>query len=124
MKKFTLFCICSTLFLTFEVEAGCQGKFLNPVSDICWRCLFPITIGGMKVAGQNQEDTPNPHQLICLCPRPPLPLPVPGIPISFWEPVRLVDVTRTPYCLVNMGGIQIAGNSNNLQGRGSVSTNG
>lgn len=33
---------------------------------------------------------------------------MPGIPISFWEPARLVDVTRTPFCLVNLGGFKIA----------------
>ena len=34
-------------------------------------------------------------------------LPIPGLSIGFWEPVRLVDVTRTPYCMVNLGGISI-----------------
>ncbi len=116
--------VLSLMAFTFTVEAQCQGRFINPVSDICWKCLFPITIGGINITGDNQEDTNNPHQLICACPRPPLPVPVPGIPISFWEPVRLVDVTRTPYCLINMGGIQMAGNAENLQGRGSVSTKG
>jgi conjugal transfer pilus assembly protein TraU len=112
------------LFLVgFKVDAACQGRFVNPATDICWSCLFPITIGGMTVM-RGREDTPNPRQLLCACPRPPLPVPVPGIPISFWEPVRLVDVTRTPYCLVNMGGIQIAGRGNSHQNSGSVSTNG
>ncbi len=109
------------LCLHGEAQAKCQGKFVNPITDICWSCLFPITIGGMKVMG-GREDTPNPHQLVCMCPRPPLPM-VPGIPISFWEPVRLVDVTRTPYCLVNLGGLEIVSGTS-LKDRGSVSTNG
>jgi len=33
--------------------------------------------------------------------------PVLGIPISFWEPARLADVTRTPYCMVSLGGFQL-----------------
>ena len=122
-KRFYLIMLLM-ITLTLDVYAGCQGRFLNPITDICWSCLFPITIGGIKIASHNSEDTPNSHQLICLCPKPPLPVPVPGIPISFWEPVRLIDVTRTPYCMVNMGGIQMAGDTNTLQGRGSVSTNG
>src|SRR5262249_26185087 len=30
-----------------------------------------------------------------------------GISIGFWEPVRLVDGTRKPFCMVNLGGIQL-----------------
>jgi conjugal transfer pilus assembly protein TraU len=29
------------------------------------------------------------------------------VTIGFWEPVRLVDVTRTPFCMVGLGGIAI-----------------
>ena len=53
-------------------------------------------------------DDPNPNRRpVCFCQHPQLRVPMPGLPISYWEPVRLVDVTRTPYCLVNMGGLQI-----------------
>ncbi len=24
---------------------ACQGRFVNPITDICWSCLFPISIG-------------------------------------------------------------------------------
>lgn len=108
------------LFSLESVEANCQGRFVNPLTDICWSCLFPMTIGGANVSGGGFEDTPNPSGFLCMCPRPPLNLPTPGVPVSFWEPARLVDVTRTPYCLINMGGIQLAG-SGRMQGRGSVS---
>ncbi|MBY0280994.1 MAG: TraU family protein [Alphaproteobacteria bacterium] len=103
-----------------EIQATCQGRFVNPLTDICWSCLFPMTIGGANVSGGGFEDTPNPSGFVCMCPRPPLNLSTPGVPVSFWEPARLVDVTRTPYCLINMGGIQMAG-GNRMQGRGSVS---
>ena len=110
------------LSLTFEVQAKCHGKFPNPISDICWSCVFPITLGGMNISSKG-EDPPNPRGLICSCLRPPSPVPVPGVPISFWEPVRLVDVTRTPYCMVNLGGMQLI-NRSSLNGRGSVATGG
>ena len=106
-----------------DAAFACQGKFVNPITDICWSCLFPITVAGFNVTG-GREDTANSRAFLCACPRPPLPIPVPGIPISFWEPVRLVDVTRTPYCLVNMGGIKIGGDDQNPKNKGSVSTGG
>jgi conjugal transfer pilus assembly protein TraU len=101
------FIIFMTFFITPEHSKACSGRFVNPISDICWSCLFPISIGPVNVNGGGREDTNNPIQIPCMCPRPPLPFPVPGIPVGFWEPARLVDVTRTPFCMVNMGGLQL-----------------
>ena len=86
---------------------GCVGRFVNPITDICWKCLFPITIGGVKIVSSPMADTNSPRQIICFCKRPGIPVPVPGIPIGFWEPVRLVDVTKSPMCMVSLGGISL-----------------
>jgi conjugal transfer pilus assembly protein TraU len=37
-------------------------------------------------------------------------IPLPGIAVGFWEPVRLVDITRNAMCLVNMGGVDLGHN--------------
>jgi conjugal transfer pilus assembly protein TraU len=102
------------LVLTTQIQSKCVGKFVNPVTDICWSCIFPITIGGLRVSSKG-EDTPNSKALICSCAKP---FPRVGIPVSFWEPARLVDVTRTPYCLVNMGGLSMM--NKGVKGAGSV----
>lgn len=81
----------------------CQGKFANPVTDICWSCIFPLTLGGKQMMEMGQEDTANPSGFTCTCSNP---LRV-GIKTAFWEPVRRVDVTRTPYCFVSLGGIKL-----------------
>lgn len=87
-------------------EGKCVGKFVNPVTDICWSCIFPISIGGMKIkSGSSRHDTDNPSNIICGCIK--AGLPVPGISIGFWEPIRLIDITRNAMCLVNMGGIDL-----------------
>ncbi len=103
---------------TSLLQAECSGKFLNIISDICWECIFPIRIGAIKVASRDDAGGDN-RNLICLCPKPPLHQPTPGIRLSFWEPVRLMDVTRHPYCLVNLGGLKL-GSSSSVKDRGSV----
>lgn len=82
------------------------GQILNPITDICWSCIFPITVGSVPIAGSSKfKDTPNPSVPICLCSRDNIPL-MPGIAVGFWEPIRLIEITRTPFCLVSLGGIQ------------------
>jgi conjugal transfer pilus assembly protein TraU len=102
-KSLKILCfLLMVLVPTNDAFSKCVGRFVNPISDICWSCIFPITIGGMRVSASG-EDTPNPRQLICTCTKP---VPRIGVPISFWEPARLVDVTRTPYCLQLVAGFE------------------
>ncbi|HAT3513098.1 TPA: conjugal transfer pilus assembly protein TraU [Aeromonas hydrophila] len=95
----------------------CTGRFPNPITDICWSCIFPITIGSAKIVAGKQPDSPNPSSPVCYCPLPYPPYIRVGINIGFWEPVRMVDVTRKPGCMVNLGGKQIDIGLNNGQGR-------
>lgn len=103
----------------------CQGHFVNPITDICWSCLLPISIGGLNIGkgmSPKKRDTKNPTSPVCLCTK--ANVPVPGIAIGFWEPTRLIDITRTPYCMTNLGGISIGSDmrkissfNNNYDGR-------
>ena len=52
-------------------SATCSGKFANPITDICWSCVFPLTIAGASIWSENQEDTPNPSTAVCGCSNPP-----------------------------------------------------
>jgi conjugal transfer pilus assembly protein TraU len=81
----------------------CQGRFPNPITDICWTCIFPISLGAFTIASLGQEDIPNPSDAspLCFCNDPPRV----GIKIGFWEPVRIAEITRTPFCMVSMGGL-------------------
>jgi len=98
------------IFLPMSSYAStCHGRFVNPISDICWSCLMPISIGGFNIGkGQapKKRDSKNPTSPLCGCSK--NNIPIPGISIGFWEPARLVDVTRTPFCLTNLGGLQVA----------------
>lgn len=85
----------------------CTGEFINPISDINWECMFPITLGSFELASNNYglKDTPNPGSPVCVCPKGGIP--IPGVVGGYWEPSRMVDVSQEPYCFVNLGGLKI-----------------
>lgn len=91
------------LFASTHLHASaCTGHFVNPLTDICWRCLFPLSIGNMPVVSGGLVDTPNAKSPIGICPSK-VGMRI-GLNIGYWEPVALAEVTDTPYCLVNLGG--------------------
>lgn len=98
MIKKTLFFLLFYVSSTFA--APCVGHFINPFTDICWDCLFPITLGSNEVIHGQYPDTKNPESMFCSCANSPLPI---GMSLGFWEPYSLVDITRKPYCMVNLG---------------------
>lgn len=89
-------------------------SLVNPITDICWECLFPITLSGVNVLPGTQ-DLSHHNTRACSCAGTP---PKVGVPLTFWEPMRLVDVTRHAYKLIGLGGIS-AGKSS-VKNRGSV----
>lgn len=104
------FTLVMTLVLTqYPLKAfasgGCGGHFFNPFSDICWNCFFPLTIGSINVIRGQHPDTANPNQPICHCGS--NPFKGWGLATGYWEPTILVDITRHPYCLVNLGGVKL-----------------
>lgn len=105
MKKlfWALALMLSATFARESTAGVCQGEFANPITDICWSCMFPMTLGGTPLLTMDQEDTANPGGFLCACSNPPMV----GIKSGFWEPARRVDVTRTPYCFVSLGGISL-----------------
>ena len=111
MNKFTrwLLSVCVLGYVTVttpaKADALCEGNFVNPITDICWDCLFPMTIGNVPVFPGVVPDTENPSMPIQICPMGILYRI--GLAIGYWEPFALTDVTRSPYCMVNLGGFNI-----------------
>lgn len=85
-----------------ETVGTCTGRFVNPITDICWSCLFPLSVGSFKIWPSNRPDTDNPDVPVCYCP-----LAQVGVAMGFWEPVRLADVSMKPWCFVNLGGLSL-----------------
>lgn len=115
MNNFSLCCpslrslAALVLILTFSSaraasDPTCVGKFVNPITDICWSCMLPITIGSATISNMGgQEDIPNPPTTLCSC----VVNPAVGLTVGFWEPARVVEVTRKPFCLVSLGGANL-----------------
>ncbi len=82
-----------------SADSACEGRFVNPITDICWSCIFPLSLGSIKVSQGKVPDTANPSMPIQICPAPPLFRRI-GLAIGYWEPMALTDVTRSPGCMV------------------------
>jgi conjugal transfer pilus assembly protein TraU len=88
-----LFCMPVTSY------AVCNTSPLNPITDISWSCIFPISIGGIATSGADetsQNDTP-----VCICHEGAVPRV--GLKVSFWEPARIIDTVADPYCMMPLG---------------------
>ncbi len=83
----------------------CHGSFVNPITDVCWSCMFPLSLGGLSIWPSSRPDAPNPSLPLCVCATP---LPRVGLSVGFWEPVRLIDATMKPFCFPNLGGLTIS----------------
>ncbi|HEX4045768.1 MAG TPA: conjugal transfer pilus assembly protein TraU [Gammaproteobacteria bacterium] len=118
LKVLLSFILLGLYLPTNSLASGtCQGNFVNPITDVCWSCLFPMTIGSTTVFNGSVPDSKeHPSSPICLCGTP---IVRPGISTGFWEPIAMTDVTRTPFCMVNLGGMQL---SLGAYGMGAVET--
>ena len=103
-----------------QSTSSCHGKFPDPITDVCWDCIFPVTMGDAEVFGGDLPDTDNPTLPVCTCPIPSPPFVKVGITVGYWEPMALVDVTRTPYCMVNLDGMQLT--NSDYYGHGDVNS--
>jgi conjugal transfer pilus assembly protein TraU len=81
----------------------CSGQFPDLLADICWNCVFPISIGGATISN-GEPDSGDSPPMICECPEPPPVFVRYGIGIGYWEPARVAEVVRTPYCSPTLGG--------------------
>ncbi|KDR25591.1 MULTISPECIES: TraU family protein [Caballeronia] len=100
------------IVLAFSLSGGaqaqqiCNGSFPNLINDVCYDCIFPISImGGFINLGVSSQDydTGASSFPVCVCANN---LSV-GSPVSFWEPRYMVDTTTKPGCMPLLGGIDI-----------------
>jgi conjugal transfer pilus assembly protein TraU len=84
--------------------SACQGKFANPITDVCWDCAMPIVLfSGVTLGSEQQDYDSGVNESICSCPVAPPLVETTGVHVSFWEFARQMDVTKTPFCMVSLG---------------------
>ena len=74
-----------------EQTHTCRGQIFNPVTDICWSCMRPITLGKHTLQRGKLPDTENGKKTLCICGdalHPRL-----GVAVGFWEPIAVAEVT-------------------------------
>lgn len=104
--KFIFFFLLFNFFNIRIVLSACTGRIFNPITDVCWSCILPISIASISVGG-TVSDAPNVSTIPCVCPGKILGLPQIGIPIGFWEGIKIFDLIKDPFCMVSLGGIGI-----------------
>ena len=78
--------LISIIFLIANASEAkqCTGRMVNPITDICWSCVLPISIGAGPVVPGKTADTLNFPSPLCVCPAPPPIFVRPGIAIGYW----------------------------------------
>ena len=74
------------------------------ITSVPWKELFPIRIGLAKLgSGKEPNDRAKTSTGLCLC-EDSAGMFHPGVTTGFWRPQRLIELTRSPGCLMALGG--------------------
>lgn len=67
--------------------------------------MFPLRVAGTQFASMGQEDESfgASNSPVCSCANPP----TVGVPVAFWEPVRIVEVVRKPMCFPTLNATSV-----------------
>ncbi|MEM2615634.1 MAG: TraU family protein [Thermoplasmatales archaeon] len=76
---------------------------MNPITDVYWPCIFPIKIAGVTLISGPEDMGETIRSPICVCPLDVPPFFRIGITVSFWEPTRLNEVVKDPFCFPTLG---------------------
>ena len=112
-----------------SVDTTCPNSMLisgKMLTDICWKCVFPIRISGVNISGSvNADNRPSgaSDRKLCIC-TDGLGVPHPGVVTSFWQPAYVFEFMRTPGCLSSLNGVTLPLNQANRGTTGHDNANG
>jgi len=102
-----------------DVACPSYDIFSAVLTDVCWDCMFPIVIAGLAMGGGSKPAGAAANKVVCQCDTGNGLQAGFGFGFSMWEPARLVEVVRRPYCFPLLGGsiINAGGGSIGADGR-------
>lgn len=106
MKRLSWFVRVAALWMcSFAASAACTNlAFINPMSDIDWDCIFPITIAGIPIDEGEHPPDDDQGAFFCECAGKGIyGTPGFGFLVTFWEPARLVDTVADAWCFPAIG---------------------
>lgn len=99
-----IFAVIGCLGANDRVEAIPDGDFVNPLTETAWGEILPFRIGGVTLMPGSGYDTPDPATApVCACPAPPPLFWRIGIPISWWNPDRQIELVKDPLYFPSFG---------------------
>lgn len=116
-----------SILLLFGFTTTCfslpDGSMINPVGDPAWNEVLPIRIANVTIMDGSGYSTPDPPTTpICICPAPPPIFYRYGVPISFYEPARVAEVTKDAYYFPTWG-FDIGSGTTGTEALGAATTN-
>jgi conjugal transfer pilus assembly protein TraU len=94
----SLFIIFILLASALSQAGTCHGRFVNPITDVCWSCLFPLSLGQTSIVSSNHlPDTKNPKLPVCECPGNLIPRI--GLTLGYWGTYQLGRCNPNPILL-------------------------
>lgn len=89
-----------------QAVCGMKGRYYNPLTDVDYTAVFPIKLGEITLApgGADQVASGPGASPLCCCSNP---FPYTGLRLKLWEPIGLIETTRSPFCFQSLGGQQM-----------------
>ena len=114
-----IFAAVAFLIAAAPAQAACtDDEFMDPINDVVWDCIFPITIASIPLDFGNHPPDNEAGGLLCECPG--QGIYGIGFLVTFWEPARVVETVADPWCFPTMG-MELDGGSNlGYEGSGTL----
>ena len=99
-----------------DASAICKNTPINPITDICWQCMFPVRLGGMSFGRGNDLPPGETDAPLCECmSQGQMGTHSIGISTAFWEHARIIETVKDPWCFPTLGSsLNSGGNFNAL----------
>ncbi len=109
------------ILMATSAYAECKARFVNIFSDVKWDGIFPIEIAGIEIKGPSTLRNPDKiNKVVCYC-RKEGKIMI-GIAVSFWEPARVVETVKDPWCFPLLGGLKLNASAGLNAGGSQTST--